>query len=184
MVGSRGRSSVGKGIRAVDMTLVYRLVYRRQSPNRIGARNANHLSVAGAGDPFSRAEPAIVCELPDVAGGGHRLGTRRRGPMGIARPWRTSPGSPENLSTSGQIQSPQMIATPPYNDTISGKSRNYAPLAPCQTPTCQGSLKTSHDGSLENQPLHERGLPCSLALPNGKETAWRTRSVWLLSIRF
>ena len=77
-----------------------------------GYKNADKLSIAGAGDPFARAKCPFVCELPDGLGRRHRPGAGGGGPMGVARPRGTSPAESPNASGLGQDQGPEILPPP------------------------------------------------------------------------
>ena len=106
------------------MTLVYRLALRCQQKHNSITQNANFLSLAGPSDSVARTKPPALCELPPGLGRRHRLGTGRRGPMGVARSRRTSPPPSSDPAAHHQSQSPQVDAEPHHNHTICLPSPN------------------------------------------------------------
>src|SRR5208282_379025 len=118
MVGRRGRSSAGKGIIKLDMTLDYTLAFKKQEKSFVLLKKyGSHLSFARAGHPLARTKTPHVRQLSSGLGRRHRIGAGRRGAMGTAGSWRTSSGQNQDRSACGQIQVPEIIA-PQHNATI------------------------------------------------------------------
>src|SRR6267142_3289066 len=79
--------------------LDYNLAYRRQEKKiKITKNNADYLSVENPGHSFQGPATASLRQLSFGAGGGHRLGTRRERPVGIARPRRVAPPPPRGIA--------------------------------------------------------------------------------------
>src|SRR5208282_5644367 len=113
MVGRRGRSSAGKGIIKLDMTLDYTLAFKKQEKSFVLLKKyGSHLSFARAGHPLARTKTPDVRQLSSGLGRRHRFGAGRPGAMGTAGSRRTASGQDQNGSTCRQIQVTQSLAPP------------------------------------------------------------------------
>src|SRR6266403_3534760 len=110
VVGNRGWRERGKGKMVAVMELDYNLARRRQAKNdKKHKKNADYLSVENPGHSFQGPAAASLRQLSFGAGGGHRLGTRRKRPMGIVRPRRVAPPPPGGIAAQQPAPGPQKM---------------------------------------------------------------------------
>src|SRR2546423_11916825 len=114
MVGNGGWRGRGKGMIVAVMELDYNLACGRQAKNdKKHKKNANYLSVENPGHSFQGPATASLRQLPFGAGGGHRLGTRRKRPMGIVRPRRVASAPPGGIGVQHPAQDRQKMNSLP-----------------------------------------------------------------------
>src|SRR5437660_11194679 len=121
MVGNGGWRERGKGMMVAVMELDYNLACRRQAKNdKNHKKNADYLSVENPGHSFQGPATASLRQLSFGAGGSHRLGTRRKCPMGIVRPRRIASPPPGGNAAQHPAQGRQkMNSLPPHKWTFS-----------------------------------------------------------------